>query len=126
MPSREPTDVLAALSAFVSRIDELAPDAPVEGELILGLRGQESRLTLRAPVAAALVEALRAYHDPRDLGRCDHCGGPRMDENFRCRDCARLSGLFGQMIAERAARHTEPAGIAPPPAGIGRHAQDRN
>jgi len=90
----------------------------------VSLGGQESRVTLRAPVARALVEALRAYHDPRDRGRCDHCQGGRLDENFLCLDCGRPSGLFGQMLAERAARHTEPAAIPSHPAGSGRHVRD--
>lgn len=75
-----PEQVQAALAEFVTRIDALDPEAPPCGEV-------EVTLALRAPVAEALVAALRAYHDPRDLGRCQHCGGPRLDENFLCRDC---------------------------------------
>lgn len=120
-----PVDVLAALRDFVDRIDALDPAAPIQGELTISLGGQESRLTLRAPVARALVEALRGYHDPRDLGCCDHCGGRRLDDNFLCRDCGRANGLFGQMLVERAARHTESAAISPPPAaGDGRHVRE--
>ncbi|RLK24051.1 hypothetical protein DER29_1944 [Micromonospora sp. M71_S20] len=115
-----PDDVLAALRDFVARVDALDPGAPPQGEVVIGLRGAESRLALSAPVARALVEALRAYHDPRDRGRCDHCGGGRLDDNFLCGDCGRPSGLFGQLISERAARHTEQAEV---PAG-GRHARD--
>jgi hypothetical protein len=111
-----PTDVLAAFAEFVARIDALEPDAPTHGALTIGLGGQESRVVLREPVARALVEALRAYHDPRDQGRCDHCGSPRLDANFGCRDCGRLSGVFGQLVAERAARHTEPAALGGPDA----------
>lgn len=88
-----------ALERFVARIDVYEPDAPVHTELDVGGR----RLTLREPVVRALVEALSAYHDPRDNGRCDHCGSHRMDTNFLCRDCGRLSGVFGEMIARRAA-----------------------
>jgi hypothetical protein len=92
-----PDDVLTALREFVARIDAFDPQAPPCGEV-------EVRLALRTPVAEALVAALRAYHDPRDLGRCAHCGSLRLDENFLCRDCGGLNGLFGRMIAERAAR----------------------
>ncbi|GAA3189359.1 hypothetical protein ACFO1B_36740 [Dactylosporangium siamense] len=61
-------------------------------------------------VARAFVEALRAYQDPRDRGSCDHCGGPRLDDNFICADCGQPSGLFGQLLRERAARYEGPAG----------------
>jgi hypothetical protein len=107
--SNPPDDVLAALRDFVHRIDELDPDASVRGELSLGFAGAAERLRLRTPVARALVEALRSYHDPRDQGRCDHCGSPRLDANFYCLNCGRLSGVFGQLVAERAAVHTDPA-----------------
>lgn len=116
-----PDDVLAALHDFVARVDALDPAAPPHGELVVALRGAESRVTLSAPVARALVEALRAYHDPRDRGRCDHCGGRRLDDNFLCGDCGRPNGLFGQLIAERAARHTGQAKVPAAPSTPGRH-----
>ena len=97
-------DVLDALDQFVARIDVFEPDAPIRTVLDVGGR----RLTLREPVVRALAEALRAYHDPRDNGRCDHCGGARMDAGLQCRDCGRTSGVFGQLIAERLADYTEP------------------
>ncbi|GII23124.1 hypothetical protein [Planosporangium mesophilum] len=117
-----PDALLAALRDFAARIDALDPAAPLVGDLEVRLGGQQVRLTLRAPVARALVEALRAYHDPRDQGRCDHCGGRRLDDNFLCRDCGRPNGLFGQLLAERAARYTESEAIEAPPGG--RHARD--
>jgi hypothetical protein len=61
-------------------------------------------------VARAFVEALLTYQDPRDRGSCDHCGGPRLDDNFICADCGQPSGLFGQLLRERAARYEGPAG----------------
>jgi hypothetical protein len=118
-------DVLAALCDFVTRIDELDPDAPPLGKWTTRVDGREIQLTLRAPVAQALVEALRAYHDPRDQGRCDHCGSRRLDDNFLCRDCGQPNGLFGRMLTERAARYAESATTASTPSGGGRHAQDR-
>jgi hypothetical protein len=116
-----PDDVLAALRDFVARIDALDPAAPPRDELVVGLRGVESRMTLSVPVARALVEALQAYHDPRDKGRCYYCGGRWLDNNFQCGDCGQLNGLFGQLIAERAAGHTEQAAV---PVSHGRHARD--
>ncbi|WP_018215677.1 hypothetical protein [Salinispora vitiensis] len=118
-----PDDVLAAVQDFVARIDALDPGAPPLGDLTICLGGRESRLALRAPVAWALVEALRGYHDPRDRGRCGHCGSPRLDDNFLCRDCGRPDGLFGQLLAERAARHAEPAAISATPVDESRQAQ---
>lgn len=116
-------DILAALQDFVTRIDELDPAAPPHGELTVRLGDREVRLTLRAPVARAMVEALHGYQDPRDQGRCDHCGSPRLDANFQCRDCGRLSGVFGQLLAEKAAGYTEPESLPSPPAR-GRHVRD--
>jgi hypothetical protein len=93
------------------------PEAPSLGELTVGFAGREQRPPLRAPVGQALIEALRGYHDPRDQGPCDHCGGRMLDDNFQCRDCGGVNGVFGQLIAERAARFTAPAPITPPPSG---------
>jgi hypothetical protein len=107
-------DVLAALRDFVARIDALDPAARPVGELTLRLGDEESRLDLRTPVARALVEALRTYHDPRDRGHCVHCGGRRIDDNFLCQDCGKPNGVFGQMLAERAADYVEPMPIMTP------------
>lgn len=107
----EPDDVLAALRDFVTRIDALDPAAPRQTELTMSGQGRQVLIRLSQPVARALVEALRGYHDPRDHGYCDHCGGRRLDDNFLCRDCGSPNGLFGQLIMERAARHTEPAAL---------------
>jgi hypothetical protein len=115
-------DALSAIRNFVTRIDALDPAAPAVGELLVALDGDEARFTLRAPVARALIEALGAYHDLRDNGHCDHCGSPGVDENFRCRQCGQLNGVFGQLVAERAAQHTEPAAIQA--TDRGRHATD--
>ena len=117
-----PDDVLAALRDFTARIDALDPGAPLWGDVELRVGEQCLRLPLRAPVARALVKALRGYHDPRDQGRCDYCGGRRIDDNFVCRDCRRPNGLFGQLIAERAARHTESAAIETTSVSGGQHA----
>jgi hypothetical protein len=98
-------DVVAALQGFVDRIDALDPAARAVGEIEVRVGDDEARLAVSAPVAHALVAALRGYHDPRDRGRCDHCGGRRLDDNFLCLDCQRPNGLFGQMLVERAARY---------------------
>ncbi|WP_433084805.1 hypothetical protein ACQP1P_08715 [Dactylosporangium sp. CA-052675] len=101
--------VARALREFNERIDVYDP-AP--GPAVAEVRVGGQVIALRAPVAKALAEALRAYADPRDRGRCDHCGGPRLDDNFVCADCGRPSGVFGQLLAERAARYEPPAELA--------------
>jgi hypothetical protein len=102
MSTPHSADVLAALRDFVARLDELEPEAPEVGELTLGLGDETARVRLRLPVARALTEALRGYHDPRDRGTCAHCAG-RLDDNFVCRRCGIVNGLFGRTIAAFAA-----------------------
>ncbi|HEY3504398.1 MAG TPA: hypothetical protein VGN37_16660 [Actinocatenispora sp.] len=106
MSQPSPDDVLTALRDFTSRTDALDPDAPPWGEIEIRAGDQWLRLPMRAPVARALVTALREYHDPRERGSCSHCGGPRLDDDLVCRDCGRPNGLFGQLVMERLARHT--------------------
>jgi len=98
-------DVVTALRDFVDRIDALDPAADAVGVLEVRVGEDTVRCTPSAPVARALVEALHSYHDPRDRGSCDHCGGRHLDDNFLCLDCHRPTGLFGQMIMERAAQY---------------------
>jgi hypothetical protein len=98
--------VAEALREFAARIDVFDPaPGPAVAEITVG----ERTVPLLAPVAKAFAEALRAYQDPRDRGTCDHCGGPRLDDNFVCADCGRPSGVFGQLLQERAARYEGPA-----------------
>lgn len=98
-------DVVAAVRDFVARIDALDPGGDPVGEIEARVADGDVWLTLSAPVARALVEALRGYDDPRDRGLCEHCGGRRLDDNFLCLDCHRPNGVFGQMLLERAARY---------------------
>jgi hypothetical protein len=112
MPS--PDDVLSALGDFVSRLDQLYPESPEIGELTVGAGARAARLPLRDPVARALIEALRAYHDPHDHGTCAHCGTGRLDENFICRQCGIVNGVFGQILADQMAAQRRPElGTAP-------------
>jgi hypothetical protein len=99
------SDVAAALRGFADRIGPLYPPSPGPG---VELRVDDVAVVLAGPVARALVEALRAYHDPNDRGSCDHCGGRRIDGNFLCADCGQPSGVFGQLVRERAARYPGP------------------
>ena len=93
-----------ALLAFVERVGPLYPPS----DLSVEIRVDGVPVVLSAPVARALVEAMRAYHDPNDRGSCDHCGGRRLDNNFLCADCGQPSGVFGQLVRERAARYAGP------------------
>jgi hypothetical protein len=116
MSTPHSAEVLAALRDFVARLDGLEPAAPLVGELVVGLGDKTERLTLRLPVARALTEALRGYHDPRDRGSCAHCATGRLDDDFVCRDCGIVNGLFGQTIAAfvaSAPQDPEPRGITP-------------
>jgi hypothetical protein len=101
--------VAAALREFAERIDVYDP-AP--GPPVAEVRVGNQVVPMRAPVAKALAEALRRYQDPRDRGTCDHCGGPRLDDNFVCADCGRSSGVFGQLLAERVSRYEPPAELS--------------
>lgn len=103
-------EVAAALREFAERID--AYDR-ASGPAVAEVRVGERAIPLRAPVVRALAEALRSYQDPRDRGACDHCGGPRLDDNFVCADCGQPSGVFGQLLRERAARFEGPAAGLP-------------
>jgi hypothetical protein len=104
-------DVYDALAAFVRRIDDFEPDAAAVAQL--SVTGLPAPIPLSGEVVRALIAALGAYHDPRDRGECEHCGGHRLDDNFLCRDCGRPNGVFGAMLAERAARYEgDPAALA--------------
>ncbi|MGI5244414.1 hypothetical protein [Dactylosporangium sp. CA-139066] len=98
-------EVVSALRQFAERIDVFDP-AP--GPAVVEITVGDRTVPMRAPVVRALAEALRAYQDPRDRGTCDQCGGPRLDDNFVCADCGQPSGVFGQLLRERAARYEGP------------------
>jgi hypothetical protein len=97
--------VREALLEFVERIGPLHSPLP-GGDVEIHVDGVP--VVLSAPVARALVEAMRSYQDPNDRGSCDHCGGRRLDHNFLCADCGQPSGVFGQLVRERAARYAGP------------------
>ena len=104
-------DLAAALRQFAARIAALDPPGSAT---VVEVTVDGTSVGLTGSAARALKEALLAYHDPRDRGACDHCGSRRLDDNFLCADCLQPSGVFGQLIRERAARYD-----GPPPA-VGR------
>ena len=116
MSTPHSADVLSAVRDFVARLDDLDAEAPVVGELTLGLGDANERLQLRLPVARALVEALHGYHDPRERATCAHCGTGRLDDDFVCRSCGIVNGLFGQTLAGFVAPD-RPAGRVDPTLG---------
>lgn len=69
--------------------------------------GGAAPVQLTASAAEAFCAALQSYHDPRDRGRCDQCGGRRLDEALQCLDCGQPGGLFGQLVRERMTRYQE-------------------
>jgi hypothetical protein len=121
MTSVSDAGVVAAVREFVARIDALDEPPGAPAVALLHLRSGKARvdLALSDRVARALVEALAAYRDPRDRGRCAHCGGRRIDDHLLCLDCGGAAGVFGQMLLERAERYTAPPELGPPPATSG-------
>jgi len=112
--------VAAALRDFADRIALFDPAPPIPAPPPIGqpATGQPAEpieirvggahpVQLTATAAEALCVALRSYHDPRDRGRCDQCGGWRLDEALQCLDCGQPGGLFGQLVRERMTRYQE-------------------
>lgn len=116
-----PLDPLAVMADFVDRVAPYDPAAGGPPVAVLGVRTASGTATFTVTdhVARALCRALSVYRDPDDRGRCAECGGRRVDENLHCRDCGRLHGILGEVIADRArrvAQRTGPAGRAGSPA----------
>lgn len=102
----DPLDPAAVVAEFIDRIApyDPAPDAPPV--VLLGLRTAAGTATfgIGDHVIRALCRALVSYRDPLDRGTCAECGSRRLDENLHCRDCGRLHGILGEVIASRARR----------------------
>jgi hypothetical protein len=101
-----PLDPAAVVAEFVDRVapyDQVAGAAPVA---VLGVRTAlgEATFTMSDHVVRALCRALEAYRDPADRGTCIECGSRGLDENLHCRDCGRLHGILGEVIAQHARR----------------------
>ncbi|MFF5226906.1 hypothetical protein [Dactylosporangium sp. NPDC000521] len=112
-PGATAGEVAAAVEGFARRIAVFDPP-PGDGGGGVEVTAGDAVVRLSPGVARAFVEALVSYQDPRDRGSCDHCGGARLDDNFVCADCGQPSGLFGQLLRERAARFEGPAGEVGP------------
>jgi len=110
-----PLDPIAVLADFIARVAPYDPqDEPVPVALV-GVRTEfgEVTHTMSDHVLRALCQALISYTDPADRGTCVDCHSRRLDENLHCRDCGRLHGILGQVIAQhvrRAAAAADEAG----------------
>jgi hypothetical protein len=95
------------IAAFTRFLDEIEPYDPEPGRTVatVALRsdGQAGEFALTQRAVAALTELLNGYTDPDDFGFCARCNGRRLDHNLRCRDCGYVNGIFGLVVAERAA-----------------------
>ena len=101
-----PLDPAAVVSSFVERVAPYDPAVDRQPVAVLGLRTAlgEATFTLSDHVVRALCRAIEAYRDPEDRGICTRCGGRHLDENLHCRDCGRLHGILGEVIADHARR----------------------
>jgi len=112
-----PFDPAAVVAEFIDAVSPYDP-VPAAGPVaVLGVRTAlgEATFAMSDHVIRAMCKALAAYRDPADRGNCVECGSRHLDENLHCRDCGRLHGILGQVIAEHAARvAAETSGAAAP------------
>ncbi|MEV6602323.1 hypothetical protein AB0M36_36555 [Actinoplanes sp. NPDC051346] len=110
-----PLDPAAVLAEFVERVAPYDPTPEAGPVAVLGLRTAlgEATFQLGDHVVRAMCRALEAYRDPEDRGSCIACGGRRLDENLHCRDCGRLHGILGEVIARHARRVAEDPSYGP-------------
>lgn len=99
-------DPAAVIAEFIDAVAPYDPQPEAAPVALLGLRtalGDET-FTLSDHVIRAMCRALESYRDPEDRGRCVGCGGRHLDENLHCKDCGRLHGILGQVIADHVRR----------------------
>ena len=101
-----PFDPAAVVAEFIDAVSPYDPVPEATPVAVLGMRTAlgEATFAMSDHVIRAMCKALAAYRDPADRGACGECGGRHLDENLHCRDCGRLHGILGQVIAEHAAR----------------------
>ena len=101
-----PLDPAAVIAEFIEAVAPYDPQPSAAPVAVLGLRTAlgDRTFTLSDHVIRAMCRALESYRDPEDRGNCIECGGRHLDENLHCRDCGRLHGILGQVIAEHARR----------------------
>jgi hypothetical protein len=101
-----PLDPAAIVADFIGRVAPYDPAPDADPVAMLGVRTALGDMTyvLSDHVVRALCRALASYTDPDDRGTCIECGSRSLDENLHCRDCGRLHGILGQVIAQHARR----------------------
>ena len=111
-----PLDPAAVVAAFVDRVAPYDPVADAAPVAVVGVRTAlgEAVFAMTDHVLRALCRALEAYRDPEDRGTCTGCGGRHLDRNLHCRDCGRLHGILGEVIADHARRVAAASGEPPP------------
>ncbi|HET6532325.1 MAG TPA: hypothetical protein VFH03_17200 [Actinoplanes sp.] len=102
----EPLDPAAVLAEFIDRVSPYDPAPDATPVAVFGVRTAlgEATFGLGDHVVRAMCRALASYRDPDDRGTCVDCGSRRLDENLHCRDCGRLHGILGEVIAQHARR----------------------
>jgi hypothetical protein len=111
-----PLDPAAVVAAFVDQVAPYDPVADAAPVAVVGVRTAlgEAVFAMTDHVLRALCRALEAYRDPEDRGTCTGCGGRHLDRNLHCRDCGRLHGILGEVIADHARRVAAASGEPPP------------
>ena len=101
-----PIDPTAVIADFIERVAPYDRAAGCDPVALLGVRTAlgEATYTMSDHVVRALCRALASYTDPDDRGKCLECGSLSLDENLHCRNCGRLHGILGEVIAQHARR----------------------
>jgi hypothetical protein len=111
-----PIDPAAVVAEFIDAVSPYDPHPDADPVAMIGVRTAlgEGVFPVGDHVIRAMCKALAAYRDPEDRGQCVGCGGRHLDENLHCRDCGRLHGILGQVIAQHAARVAAAEAATPP------------
>jgi hypothetical protein len=101
-----PLDPATVLAQFIDRVVHYDPVPGADPVAAVGIRTalSEATFAMSDHVVRAMCRALASYRDPDDRGTCVDCGSHRLDENLHCRDCGRLHGILGEVIAQHARR----------------------
>jgi hypothetical protein len=101
-----PFDPAAVVAEFIDEVSPFDPAPEADPVAVLGVRTAlgEATFALTDHVIRAMCRALASYHDPEDRGSCTGCGNRHLDENLHCRQCGRLHGILGEVIAQHARR----------------------
>ena len=116
-----PLDPAAVVADFIDRVAPYDPAPDGSPVAVVGIRTAVGTATFEVGdhVIRAFCRALASYRDPADRGACVECGSRRLDDNLHCRDCGRLHGILGEVIAQHARRVAEGNAAGPPGAGAG-------